>query len=83
MTSENALYDRGISVWHASSQLINSLSLFRGAGRKSWLPAANMPPACWLTLMAGMPRMHSDYTDRKGMGLGKIELSVRSRTYNT
>jgi hypothetical protein len=39
---KDALIERGVPVWHANFELINSLSLFRGEAWEPWQVAADL-----------------------------------------
>lgn len=67
---KDGLYARGIPVWHANFEPINSLSLFSTEGWKTWLPAADLErtSANYKTIFPNAQRLY----DHDGLGLGKM-----------
>lgn len=72
---KNGLRARGIPVWHANFELLNSLSLFRSAAWRDWLPNAD---AARLEANYGahFPVAARVY-DSSGLGLGKMNFLSR------
>ena len=72
---KDALYARGIPVWHANFEPISSLTLFREAGWEDWMPAADLERA-----RANYRRpfpMAQRVFDSTGLGLGKMNFLSR------
>ena len=67
---KDALYARGIPVWHANFELINSLTLFRDDNWRPWLPAADVARTR-ANYHAQFPVAQQLY-DHGGLGLGKM-----------
>jgi dTDP-4-amino-4,6-dideoxygalactose transaminase len=67
---KDELYARGVPVWHANFELINSLSLFRQSLWEEWLPKADIDRtrANYLNAYPVAQRLY----DHDGMSLGKM-----------
>jgi dTDP-4-amino-4,6-dideoxygalactose transaminase len=67
---KDELYARGVPVWHANFELINSLSLFRQSLWEEWLPKADIARtrANYLGAYPVAQRLY----EQGGMGLGKM-----------
>jgi dTDP-4-amino-4,6-dideoxygalactose transaminase len=67
---KDALYARGVPVWHANFEPINSLTLFRGSEWEQWLQRADLERTranYASTFSVAEELMHS-----RGLGLGKM-----------
>jgi dTDP-4-amino-4,6-dideoxygalactose transaminase len=73
---KDALYARGVPVWHANFELIPSLTLFRDAGWERWLPCADLERtrANYSSKFEGARRAF----EATGLGLGKMNLLSRA-----
>jgi dTDP-4-amino-4,6-dideoxygalactose transaminase len=67
---KDELYARGVQVWHANFEPINSLSLFRQSLWEEWLPAADIPRTR-ANYLGSYPVAQRLY-EQGGMGLGKM-----------
>ena len=72
---KQALYNRGIPVWHANYEPVNSLSLFRDQRWKDWLPAADSKRT-QTNYEALYPNAQHLY-EQGGLGLGKMNFLSR------
>jgi dTDP-4-amino-4,6-dideoxygalactose transaminase len=67
---KDALYARGVPVWHANFEPINSLSLFRGTAWRDWLPVADHERS-QANYGARYP-VAEELMQSSGLGLGKM-----------
>jgi dTDP-4-amino-4,6-dideoxygalactose transaminase len=67
---KNALYARGVPVWHANFEPISSLTLFRSSNWEPWLPKADLERT--RDNYAGVFPVAQRYFDSAGLGLGKM-----------
>ena len=67
---KDALYARGVPVWHANFELINSLSLFSGSAWEEWLPRAEFERTR-ANYAAAFP-VATKMMQSAGLGLGKM-----------
>jgi dTDP-4-amino-4,6-dideoxygalactose transaminase len=72
---KDELYARGVPVWHANFELINSLSLFRGEGWQPWLPLADLTRT-QANYRASYP-VAEQLMESSGLGLGKMNFLSR------
>jgi perosamine synthetase len=66
----DSLRNRGVAVWHANFELINSLSLFRTDAWQAWAPAGDLARVA-ANYRATYPTAQSLF-DSHGLGLGKM-----------
>jgi dTDP-4-amino-4,6-dideoxygalactose transaminase len=72
---QEALYSRGVPVWHSNFEPINSLTLFRGQNWEPWLPRADVDRT-----RANYERafpMAQRLFDSSGLGLSKMNFMSR------
>jgi dTDP-4-amino-4,6-dideoxygalactose transaminase len=67
---KDALYARGVPVWHANFELINSLTLFKGRRWEDWLPRADFA-STYANYQASFP-VAQKVMQSSGLGLGKM-----------
>lgn len=67
---KDALYARGVSVWHANFEPINSLTLFQDGAWEDWLPRADLERTR-SNYSASYPVSHK-VMQSTGLGLGKM-----------
>jgi dTDP-4-amino-4,6-dideoxygalactose transaminase len=67
---KDMLYARGVPVWHANFELINSLSLFRERTWEEWLPCSDQTRTR-VNYAAAYPAAHK-IMQSSGLGLGKM-----------
>jgi dTDP-4-amino-4,6-dideoxygalactose transaminase len=72
---KEALYARGVPVWHANFETINSLTLFRGAEWETWQPAADIE-RIRTNYRSPFPRARH-LLEHGGLGLGKMNFLSR------
>jgi dTDP-4-amino-4,6-dideoxygalactose transaminase len=67
---KDALYERGVPVWHANFEPITSLSLFKGDAWRRWLPLADAERTA--ANYSGPHRTAERVYAETGLGLGKM-----------
>jgi dTDP-4-amino-4,6-dideoxygalactose transaminase len=72
---KDALYARGVPVWHANFELINSLTLFREEAWQDWLPLADLERTR-TNYRASYP-VAQKVMQSTGLGLGKMNFLSR------
>ena len=72
---KDALYSRGIPVWHANFEPIPSLTLFRGDAWQEWLPRADVDRTR-TNYRRAFPTAQRVF-DSGGLGLGKMNFLSR------
>jgi hypothetical protein len=74
-TFKDGLYARGVPVWHANFEPINSLSLFRTSAWEDWLPRADLARTRVNYAAAYPAAQHAMASS--GLGLGKMNFLSR------
>jgi dTDP-4-amino-4,6-dideoxygalactose transaminase len=72
---KDALYARGVPVWHANFELINSLTLFQDGAWEDWLPRADLERTR-ANYRASYP-VAQKVMQSTGLGLGKMNFLSR------
>ena len=72
---KEALAARGVPVWHANFEPINSLTLFRGTAWEEWLPKADLARTR-ANYQGAFPQARRLF-DSTGLGLGKMNFLSR------
>jgi dTDP-4-amino-4,6-dideoxygalactose transaminase len=72
---KDALAERGVPVWHANFEPINSLTLFRDGAWEDWLPKSDLERT-HANYRAAYPQAQQAY-EHGGIGLGKMNFLSR------
>jgi dTDP-4-amino-4,6-dideoxygalactose transaminase len=72
---KDALYAKGVPVWHANFEPINSLTLFRGRGWEEWLPRADLERT--RANYSALFPVAQKVMQTTGLGLGKMNFLSR------